>query len=254
MSIWTLSKKTPYSEMFKTLQKNNETILNVMNENFDYSSMKVNIIAKGPSATYIKNAHAVNQGLVFTNKMYVYMNDLHSIFGVEEYIKDIKIIFIPDTPHIYGYAYEDISFIDFLVYLKKHQFIGDVFVYKIQTSKLPHFDFFKRFTFTTQTTTDIPIQIMNRYFGLNEFNTYGYGLHSSNVYHTDMKVIYQKKKERLESLIWLKQRVSSQSTCKNISEKFIKLENILNTKTFLQINPLENPKDVYDNKIVIHKY
>ena len=124
--------------------------------------------------------------LVYINEDYLYN---------EEYIKDIKIIFIPDTPHIYGYAYEDISFIDFLVYLKKHQFIGDVFVYKIQTSKLPHFDFFKRFTFTTQTTTDIPIQIMNRYFGLNEFNTYGYGLHSSNVYHTDMKVIYQKKKK-----------------------------------------------------------
>lgn len=255
MSIWSLTKDTTSHDMFKIIEKNNIQILNEIKCFFHSNNIRSTIIvAKGPSSCYIEEAHAINQGLLFTNKMFVYMNDFHSIFGVEEHIKDIKYIFIPDTPHIYGYPFKDISFIFFLDYLKKYEFQGNVFIYKIQSSLLPVFNFFKPYVFYSESSTDIPIQLLHRFFGIQNFNTYGYKLHNSGLYHEKFHSMYMDDKSRLDSLNWFKNKLDSTLVYKKVEEKFIRLEKIFKEKKYTIIHPLNSPIIEMHGNIKILKY
>lgn len=255
MSIWNIDNNTLYNEQYDIINKNNIKILEEM-KNFIIKDENINIVAKGPSSKYIENGHAINQACIFTNKKFVYMNDFHSIFGIEKYIKDIKYIFIPDTPHVYGHPYKEITYIDFLNYLKLYNFNGNVFIYKIQTSKLPLFPYFKKYLFNSISTTDIPIQIINRFFNINKFITHGYKMSDSSLYHKDFLIIYEKKNDRIKSLEWILNIIKQKNIqyVNDIIYKFNKLEKIFGTKKFVLQKQENNPIIENMNNIQLLKY
>lgn len=179
---------------FENIKKNNEIVINILRENLK-NEKNINIISKGPTAKYCNNGHAINQALILTNKKYVYMNDFHSLLGVEEYIKDIKFFFVPFYPHIFGYPFKNFTYLDFYKYLKKFNFNGYLFIYQINNEfNIPCLNKYK---INTITTTDVPAFIISKILNLKDivFCTYGYSLNSNGIpqmkgYHPIFREIY----------------------------------------------------------------
>ena len=163
------------------IKHNNNIIINEMKENFkDYE--KITIIGKGETAKYIEDSIGINQSIIFTNKKYLFMNDFESLFGIEEYIKDIKYIFFPDFLHINTEPSKDFNFKNVILYLNQYNFKGKIFIYQIQTTlsekKLDEYNFDSR------TSTDIPIFIFTKFINIKKYELYGCG--KSVLYHKDL--------------------------------------------------------------------
>lgn len=166
---------------YQLIEKNNNIIIEEIKEEFKNID-SINIIGKGESARYINNAIGINQGIIFTNKKYLFMNDFVSFFGIEEFIKDIKYIFVPDYPHDGGGVDINLTYKNVVRYLKKYDFNGKLFIYQIQTT-LSDFKF-KDFLFESKSSTDIPITLFNKFIGINNFELYG--VCKGPLYHKDL--------------------------------------------------------------------
>ena len=187
-NILNLNKNMPVSEQYEIIVKNNEHVLNLLNNELRDQD-EINIIAKGPSATYMIDAHTINQSLIFSNKKFVYMNDFESLLGVEDFIKDIKFIFFPEYPHLGTLANPKANFIDFIDYLKLFNFTGNIFIYKHELRTLkPELSYLDKYEFNSMTSTDLPVFILSKFFDKKKFNTYGFKKGPDNAYHTDLEV------------------------------------------------------------------
>jgi 3,5-epimerase/4-reductase len=166
---------------YELIDNNNYMIIQEIKKNF-ININTITIIAKGESAKYIDDAIGINQGIIFTNKKYLFMNDFVSFFGIEEYIQDIKYIFIPDYPHNGEDAYSNLTYKNVIRYLKKYNFQGKLFIYQIQTS-LSELKF-NNYTFNSCSSTDISIKFFNKFIQINNFKLYGVG--KGSLYHKDL--------------------------------------------------------------------
>jgi hypothetical protein len=180
------------NDIFKIIEYNNIKVIHLLKNKFKDNNI-INIVAKGPSAKNINNGLGINQGIIFTNKEFLFLNDIQSLFGIENLIKDIKYIFFPDYPHycsydnsfniIGGKPLKNMNFRILINYLKYFNFSGEIFIYKIQTS----FDKtnLNNYSFRSMTTTDIPINIFSKFLFKKNFNTYGYN--NGRGYHSNFK-------------------------------------------------------------------
>lgn len=196
---------------YKLIKKNNAHVIQLLKNELKDETI-INIVAKGPTATYIDNAHAINQGAIFTNKKYVYFNDIHSLFGIEQYIKDMKYIFFPDYPHFNCRSHPNVTYIHVLKYLKKYNFTGNVFIFKLHTSKSNLLSSYAMGYMNTSTM--VPIKIIRKFCKINiPIHTYGFKI--GRGYHKDLneKVYRNKYEERKKSYLWVG------SEC-NLSETF----------------------------------
>lgn len=167
--------------LYNIFKKNNNFIINELKKKF-ISTKEMNIIGKGISAKYISNGIGVNQSIIFTNKEFLFLNDYVSFFGIEEYIKEIKYLFIPDYPHDGSKPQNDFNYINIFKYLKTYNFSGKIFIYQIETTlSNKTLDEFK---FNSCCSIDIPIYFFNKFINIKKFNLYGIG--TSNLYHKDL--------------------------------------------------------------------
>lgn len=163
------------------INNNNHIIIKELCEKYNEKST-VNIIGKGNTAKYIQDSIGINQGSIFTNNKIIFMNDFSSIFGLENYIKKTEYLFIPDHPHIKNKPDKEKNFIFLLKYVNSCGFKGKVFIYQTQSSLSPKIE---KWNIISHQTTDVPITIFNKFFGVKNYNLYGVG--KGPLYHEDLK-------------------------------------------------------------------
>jgi hypothetical protein len=259
MKIFELKKTDNINLQCNVIIENNENVIKKLKDELK-NEKEINIIAKGPSTIYCENGHAINQALILTNKKYVYMNDFNSVLGIEEYIKDIKYFFMPFYPHLFGYVVNDFTYIDFIEYLRKHNFNGNVFIHQINNEL--NIKKLNKYRIKTATSTDLPSYIISNFLKLNcIFNTYGYkkkllyvygktNLEKDKIgYHITFKKIYEKN-----SLYLLNYILPKTKHKKFIKEKYLRLENILKHFIFIEDNEHKKEVDKFVNGIEINKY
>jgi len=118
---------------YENIIKNNYQIIGELKEYFkDINTITIN--GKGETAKYDSNALGINQAIIFSNKNFMFINDFISMFGIEEYIKNIKYVFCPDYPHTGHNSEENMTYNNVLSYLTKYGFTGKVFIYQLYTS------------------------------------------------------------------------------------------------------------------------
>lgn len=202
--------KITNNKRYELINKNNKDVIQLLKNELKNEKI-INIVAKGPTATYIENAHAINQGIIFTNKKYLYLNDIHSLFGIEEFIKDIQYVFFPDYPHFNARSNPNITYLAVLKYLTKYNFNGNVFIYRLQTSRC---GLLNNYSLRVSTTTTIPFIILGKWCNLKIFfHTYGYKIGKGYHRHLNDKVYKGKYEQRKQSYLWVAK------TC-NLPEKF----------------------------------
>lgn len=220
---------------YELIKKNNAHVIQLLKDELKDETI-INIVAKGPTATYIDNAHAINQGAIFTNKKYVYLNDIHSLFGIEQYIKDMKYVFFPDYPHFNCRSHPNVTYIHVLKYLKKYNFTGYVFIYRLHTSKSNLLNFYA--TGKIGTSTVLPIIIIRKFCKIN-IPIHTYGFKNGVGYHKDLneKVYRNKYEERKKSYLWIASECNlPENVCINVCNKLEKYY-----KRFNQIKPRSVP-------------
>ena len=135
------------------------------------------IVAKGPSAKYVRGALGVNQAVWFTDRTFLFMNDFVGFFGIESIIPEIRYIFMPDFPHSTDlksyYAAtanpnKDYRFV--ARHILRLGFTGKFYIYQIQTSYNMH----NQRVFLSESSTDIPIALLSERFNFTCVHTYGY--------------------------------------------------------------------------------
>jgi len=234
---------------YDLIEENNKHVLEILKRELKDDN-EINIVAKGPSCKYIANAHAINQGIIFTNKKYLYLNDIHSLFGIEHLIKDIKFVFFPDYPHINCRSNQSVTYLTVIKYLKKYNFNGNVFIYKIQTSPSK---FLNNYFINVSTSTDVPMNLLSLFLNKKIFHTYGWK--RGRGYHSDLfeKVYKDKAEEREKSYRYIAE-MSNIST-KFASTAFLNLENAYKKSNFKIIKPLDKGKLIrykQSNQVFIH--
>lgn len=155
---------------YNMIDKNNFVIINEIKK---HNLTDINIVAKGPTAKYIKNGIGINQAIILTDYKYLFINDLSSFFGIEDKIKNIKYIFLPDYIHIFERPHKDYKLDTIIKFLKYYNFSGKLFIYQIQTT-LSNYKLNNRFIMNSKTTTDIPVQLFTKFFKIEKINVYGY--------------------------------------------------------------------------------
>lgn len=178
----------PYlnDENFEFIYKNNYEIIEELKQIFK-GKESVNVCAKGPTARHILNDECIgiNQGLIFTNKRFLIINDLQSIFGIEHMLKDVEYLFIPDYPHIMGACLPEKDFRWAIRVLMNFNIKCKIFIYHIQTTRTKKRD--NNFFFHTNSTTEMSFQIFKRFLNINDFETYGYKMGNKNMYHSEFE-------------------------------------------------------------------
>jgi len=170
---------------YKLIKENNNSIIEELKEKLkDYDT--VHIIGKGDTATYIdkENTVGINQAIIFTKFNFLFLNDFPSFDGLDEYIKKIKYIFIPDYPHNGRCAEFHLNYKTVIAYLKENDFQGKVFFYQIQTTKSSEMLEHK---FQSKTSSDIPVQFFSKFLQKKKYICYGIGV--SKKYHPDLKTL-----------------------------------------------------------------
>lgn len=166
--------------LYDIIKLNNVKIIKKLYKKFKNYD-EITIIGKGPTATFVENGIGINHSLILTNQEFLFINDINSLFGIEDNLKNVKFIFFPNYPH---YCYFDDEVSEFkggcpdknltlnvvINYLKKFNFTGDIFIYQIQTS----YKRFEFFNFRSLTTLDIPISIFSKFLFIKKFKTYGF--------------------------------------------------------------------------------
>ncbi len=133
------------------------------------------IVAKGPSAKYVKHAVGINQAVLLTDKTFLFANDFPSFMGIETIIPQLKYVFLPDFPHTSDVAHlrkanRDKDYRFTCRQFAKLGFTGKFFVYQIQTS----FNTKTEETLQSVSSTDVPVRLLIRHFNISSIHTYGY--------------------------------------------------------------------------------
>ena len=149
----------------------------------------MNIVAKGPTAKYIKNGIGINQAIILTDYKYIFVNDLSSFFGIEDKIKNIKYIFLPDYMHIFGRPNKEYKLDTIIKFLKYYNFSGKLFIYQIQTT-LNDYKLNNKFIINSKTTTDVPVQLFPRFLKFNSIHIYGYKMGPGYTKHLETILDY----------------------------------------------------------------
>lgn len=165
---------------YKNIIINNNIIINkYKNEFADVDT--INIVGKGETAQYLPDAFGVNQGIIFTNGRFLFINDFESLFGIEHLLCNVECIFCPDYPHYNTKPLKDQPYTYLINYARTFGFNGDVFIYKIKTSFSNELNDFE---LTTGCGSDIPIDIASRFLNIKNLNLYGIGV--TSYYHPDI--------------------------------------------------------------------
>lgn len=167
---------------YNRIKSNNLIIINELKEYFKDTNI-INIIGKGDTARYIDNGIGINQSIIFGNKDFLFCNDYGSMFGLEKIIKNIKYLFCPDYPHNHrGTSNRNLTYLNIIQYVKKYNFTGKIFIYKLKTSFSNELH---NYAIEAVSTTNIAIKIFNKYLNKKIFNLYGIGV--SLLYHDDIQ-------------------------------------------------------------------
>lgn len=144
---------------------------------------RIHVVGKGDTAMYLdhENAVGINQGIIFTNFKFLFLNDFPSFDGLSPFMEKIEYIFIPDYPHD-GRRVSNLNYKDVITYLKETNFEGKVFFYQIQTTKSKRH---LKHKFHSKTTSDIPLQFFSKFVGIKKYTCYGIGV--SKLYHPDLQ-------------------------------------------------------------------
>ena len=172
-------------DQIKIIKNNNIRVLSKLEKELrEIDTIK--IVAKGPNSCYVEEGHGINQAVKLTNKKFLYMNDIHSFYGIEDILCDVSYIFMPTFPHTLPNFQPSIfvSYIKIIEYLKEVNFKGEIFFYEIQTTP---FNLLSEFSFISKTTTDIPIILYSRYLNKNKFELYGF----TDPYNTNTKSLHE---------------------------------------------------------------
>ncbi len=155
------------------IARNNAQVISEIRHHFEGKDLVV--VAKGPSAKYVKHAVGINQAVILTDMTFMFMNDFSSVLGIERVVPELKYVFVPDYPHTSDLEHmmipnlsKDYRFV--CRRLAKLGFTGKFFVYQIQTS----FNSQNEETLRSESSTDVPIQLLSRYFNVSSIHTYGY--------------------------------------------------------------------------------
>jgi hypothetical protein len=167
--------------------ENNAKIVEEIKHRFEGQSLA--IVAKGPTAKYVRHAVGINQAVMLTDRTFLFMNDFASFLGIEDIMPEIKYIFLPDYPHSPDAAHfsRPNKEKDYRVACRMYTnlgFTGKFYVYQIQTTFNAHED---DIFFNSDSSTDIPIQFFSRHFNVSSIHTYGYKRGSG--YHPFIEVI-----------------------------------------------------------------
>jgi hypothetical protein len=222
---------------------NNQIIINELKKYF-YDKNTIKIIGKGETAQYINDAIGINQAVIFTNFNFIFFNDFENIFGIEKYLSKIKYAFFPDYPHVNAKSNKNYNYNNVINYLKKCNFNGKIFIYQIQTS-LSNYAL-KNFSFKSCSSTDIPIQLFNKFLNIKNFELYG--VNKGNLYHEDLfnldfaetlndsdvsklcndYIVLFKKMKKKKSTIYSDAHINNFKTIYNDLEKKLKINIIFN--------------------------
>ena len=157
-------------KFYNMINKNNFVIIEEIKK---HNLKNMNIVAKGPTAKYVKNGIGINQAIILTDYKYIFVNDLSSFFGIEDKIKNIKYIFLPDYIHIFETPNKDYKLDTIIKFLKYYNFSGKLFIYQIQTT-LSDYKLNNKFIMNSKTTSDIPVQLLSQFIKFKTIHTYGY--------------------------------------------------------------------------------
>ena len=178
--------KTISNQDYKDIDSNNKLILEELREYFKKHDT-ITIIGKGDTAQYKTDIDAIgiNQALIFTNCKFLFINDFESLFGIENLIKKIKYLFLPDFPHCKMTPLNNFTYKDVYAYINKYEFTGKFFVYQLHTT-LNRQTQFKNIPFipsaaTTHTATEFFSKLLNK----KKFTFYG--INKTKLYHPDLK-------------------------------------------------------------------
>ena len=163
--------------------------------------MNAVIVAKGPTATYLKKKQWTNTLLIGINQAcklidkpdFVFMNDIESLKGLTaEDVKDVKCFVIPEYPHINLKPNIHLTKKDFLNKLSELDYTGNVetFNYYTTPNSVPSL-------LTTNsdciTTVHTAIFYMSKVYNIQRFRTFGFLISNRNEYHNETFYEYQKQ-------------------------------------------------------------
>lgn len=155
------------------------------------------IVAKGPTARYLKKSDfpntylvCINQACKFVDKPdFVFMNDIESVNGLTcDDIKYVKHFVVPEYPHMNEVFNINVTKEFFIDWLSKNEFKGKLLTYNLHTSPFIN----KNLIITDPncvTTLHTAIYYMNKIFKLKQFITYGAFIKHLKGYHVDMEYL-----------------------------------------------------------------
>tara|TARA_A100001035_G_C27497152_1_gene370289 strand:- start:116 stop:493 length:378 start_codon:yes stop_codon:yes gene_type:complete len=112
--------------------KENELIINEIKNNYNYNVDEINIIFNGPTAKYIEKSIGINQGIIFTDCDFLFLNDLESLFGIKYLLHKVKYVFCLNIHHVKCKPNINFSYLNLTDYLNNFNFNGKIFIYQIQ--------------------------------------------------------------------------------------------------------------------------
>jgi hypothetical protein len=169
-------------------------------------------MAKGPTAKNIyRKDHpqsilvGINQGLQLIDDVdYVFMNDIESLCGLtSEDLRGVKTFVIPEYPHKkcrFDWSNDHVVFCD---RLKELDYKGNVLLFNLHTSMLPRGDLINVSTNCTS-TTHTAIYCLNKMFGYDDFETYGFLKKGKYGYLKEMENMADKNLKLIEEPWYLK--------------------------------------------------
>lgn len=178
--------KTISNQDYKDIDDNNKLIIEELQDYFKNHDT-ITIIGKGDTAQYKTDIDTIgiNQALIFTNYKFLFINDFESLFGIENLIKEIKYLFLPDFPHCKMAALKNFTYKDVYKYINKYKFAGKCVVYQLHTTHNKQTQFgnipFIPSAATTHTATEFFSKV------LNKKNFTFYGINKTKLYHPDLK-------------------------------------------------------------------
>lgn len=169
---------------YENIVNNNNVIIDELKIYFK-NYKNIVIIGKSETAVYMEDAIGINQGLIFTNGKFLFMNDFESLFGIENLICNIEYVFMPDFPHLNCSVNKNFTYKNVIEYLTKYNFKGKVFIYQIQTTlnkgKLPKNIYFD----SINSSSTVAMHIFKNILNIENFECYG--IAKGRVFHSDLK-------------------------------------------------------------------
>jgi len=158
------------------------------------------IVAKGPTAKYIKKIDwpnhtlvAINQACIFIDKIdYTFMNDIEALDGLSmNDVRKTNYFVIPEWPHKQSKI--DIPNTSYITFQKKLHAICHPFeppgiiLHNLFTSHLPNPSL--PCTDVCISTVETAISFLAKYNNVKHFDTYGYNIRNAMNYHPNLRFL-----------------------------------------------------------------